>query len=225
MGFILAEFVSIQTGSLFILMGLTGLLILFGRYSEPFYQRLESRFLKNLTDSSVRPRKIEVSKLAPWDANLVQLQLSADSEFVGQTLLKISIREKFGVVVAMIERGHKVIMAPGRDVILMPQDNLFLIGTDEQIEILKPLLEKRDISPNIVESYGLKSFFVTEGSVLVDKTIRECGLRDSIHGLVVGIERGTQRILNPDSQMIIQSGDLVWVVGDLSKIREHLIDS
>ncbi|MFN9067285.1 MAG: cation:proton antiporter, partial [Bdellovibrionales bacterium] len=154
MGFILAEFVSMQTGSLFILLGLTGLLVLFGRYSEPFYQRLESRFLKNLTDSSLRSKKIEVSKLAPWDANLVQLKISADSEFVGQSLLRIAIRERFGVVVAMIERGHKVIMAPGRDVILMPQDILFLIGTDEQIENLKPLIEKVDESPNIVESYG-----------------------------------------------------------------------
>jgi monovalent cation:H+ antiporter-2, CPA2 family len=223
MGFILAEFVSIQTGSLFILLGLTGLLILFGRYSEPFYKRLESGFLKNLqATGSHKPRKVEPNSLAPWDANLIQLTLSADSEFVGQSLSQISIRERFGVMVAMIERGHKVILAPGRDVVLMPQDLLFLIGTDEQIKVLKPLVEHVDESVNHVDSYGLKSFLITEQSSMTHKTIRDCGLREMIHGLVVGIERNSQRILNPDSQMVLQSGDLVWVVGDLKKIKDVL---
>lgn len=226
MGFILAEFVSIQTGSLFVLMGLTGLLILFGRYSEPFYQRLESRFLKNLKDQhSERPRKIEPNKLAPWDANLVRLTLSADSDFVGQTLMQIAIREKYGVVVAMIERGHKVILAPSRDVMLMPQDLLFLIGTDEQIQNLKPAIEKIDLDSETFDSYGLKSFLVTESSPLVNKTIRDCGLREMIHGLVVGIERGSKRLLNPDSSLVLQPGDLVWVVGDLKLVREKLIET
>lgn len=223
MGFILAEFVSIQTGSLFILLGLTGLLILFGRYSEPFYKRLESRFLKNLNaQNKTTPRKVEPANLAPWDANLIQLTLSADSEFVGQSLAQVSIRERFGVMVAMIERGHRVIMAPSRDEMLMPQDLLYLIGTDEQIKTLKPLIEHVDVDTSHLEAYGLKSFLIHSHSAMIQKTIRECGVREMIQGLVVGIERGSQRILNPDSQMVLQEGDLVWVVGDLKKIKEAL---
>ncbi len=218
MGFILAEFVSIQTGSLFILLGLTALMVLVGRFSEPFYNKLESRFLMNLNDKE--SQKNLGAQLAPWDAALVELVLSADSNFIGKSLLQISFREKYGVMIAMIERGHKVIMAPGRDEVLMPQDKLFLIGNEEQIASVRPDIERIDEFANPVDRYGLRSFLIASQSNLVEKSIRDCGLREMIHGLVVGIERGQKRILNPDSQMIFMPGDLVWVVGDLMKIKE-----
>ncbi len=218
MGFILAEFVSIQTGSMFILLGLTALMVLVGRFSEPFYNKLESRFLMNLNDKE--NQKNLIAQLAPWDAALVELVLSADSNFIGKSLLQISFREKYGVMIAMIERGHRVIMAPSRDEVLMPQDKLFLIGNEEQIASVRPEVEKIDEFANPVDRYGLRSFLISSQSNLVEKSIRDCGLREMIHGLVVGIERGQKRILNPDSQMILMPGDLVWVVGDLIKIKE-----
>jgi CPA2 family monovalent cation:H+ antiporter-2 len=36
---------------------------------------------------------------------------------------------------------------------------------------------------------------------------------------VVGIERAGKRILNPDSHLAIQNGDLLWIVGDRQKLR------
>jgi CPA2 family monovalent cation:H+ antiporter-2 len=218
MGFILAEFVSIQTGSIFILLGLTAMMVLVGRFSEPFYSRLETRFLKNLNDKE--NQKNLSPQMAPWDAALVELVLSADSDFIGKSLLQISFREKYGVMITMIERGHRVIMAPGRDEVLMPQDKLFLIGNEEQITSVRPAIEKIDEFANPVDRYGLRSFLVASQSSLVERSIRECGLREMIHGLVVGVERDQKRILNPDSQMILMPGDLIWVVGDLNKIKE-----
>jgi CPA2 family monovalent cation:H+ antiporter-2 len=32
--------------------------------------------------------------------------------------------------------------------------------------------------------------------------------------MVVGIERGEERILNPVSDMMLEDGDVVWVVGN-----------
>lgn len=224
MGFILAEFVSIQTGSLFILIGLTALLILVGRFSEPFYQKLETRFLKNLNDRDTQINKVfQPSSLAPWDAGLVELSVSADSEFVGQTLAQVSLREKFGVMVAMIERGHRIIMAPVGDEVLMPQDKIFLIGNEEQVAKLKPIIEKVDEGVSPLDRFGLKSFLVHDASPVISKSIRESGIREVIRGLVVGVERGQKRILNPDSHMVLESGDLVWVVGDLHKIKEFTL--
>jgi CPA2 family monovalent cation:H+ antiporter-2 len=31
---------------------------------------------------------------------------------------------------------------------------------------------------------------------------------------VVGIERGGKRILNPDSHLILEKEDILWIVGD-----------
>ena len=38
-----------------------------------------------------------------------------------------------------------------------------------------------------------------------------------INGLIVGIERNKERILNPESNMKLEWGDVVWIVGDKKK--------
>ena len=38
--------------------------------------------------------------------------------------------------------------------------------------------------------------------------------------MVIGIERGETRMLNPESTMIFQRGDIVWIVGERKKIQE-----
>lgn len=219
-GFILAEFISIQTGSIFILVGLTTLLVTTGRYSEPFYKRLKWRFLHNLDDRSRGVKESQpYSGLAPWDANLSEFVMSADSDFVGKTLKVAALREKFGVMVALIERGHKKIIAPSKDEVLMPQDRLFLIGTDDELETVKEIIEKQNPYPDGNDNYGLQSFVISDKSKFKGKSIRECGVRDSIKGLVVGLERNAERILNPDSNLKLREGDVIWVVGDRNLIR------
>lgn len=220
-GYILAEFISIQTGSIFILVGLTTLLITTGKYSESFYKKLKYRFLRNLDDRTSGPKQAPgYSELAPWDANLVEFTMSADSDFVGKTLLHAALKEKYGVMVALIERGHKRIIAPNRDEVLMPQDRLYLIGTDKQLETVKPIIEKQNLHDTGSENYGLQSFYIHQNSKLKGQTIKESGLRESIQGLVVGLERGQQRILNPDSSTILQAGDLLWLVGDRNRMEK-----
>ncbi len=219
-GFILAEFVSIQTGSLFILLGLTILLVLTGRYSEPFYRRLKKRFLHNLDDRELAMKENRpYSTLAPWDISLTEAVMSVDSDFVGKTLHESAIKEKYGAMVALIERGHKTIMAPDGEEVLMPQDRLFLIGSEEQTAPVKGLVEKREATADKPENYGLQALIVTEKSRFFNATIRDAGFREMIDGFVIGIERGGERILNPPSHTILLKDDLIWVVGDKAKIK------
>jgi CPA2 family monovalent cation:H+ antiporter-2 len=52
------------------------------------------------------------------------------------------------------------------------------------------------------------------------KSIRESSIRELTDGLVVGIERKGQRILNPDSSISIEPEDLLWIVGDRKKLEQ-----
>jgi CPA2 family monovalent cation:H+ antiporter-2 len=63
---------------------------------------------------------------------------------------------------------------------------------------------------------------LSESSPYIEKSIRECGLRENIEGLIVGIERDNSRTLNPDSGMILKSGDLLWVVADSKKLLRDI---
>ena len=66
----------------------------------------------------------------------------------------------------------------------------------------------------------LETIIVDEHNRLKGKTIRESGIREETDGLVVGIERGGDRILNPSSQTILEWGDILWIVGNRRKIRK-----
>jgi monovalent cation:H+ antiporter-2, CPA2 family len=126
----------------------------------------------------------------------------------------------------MIKRGDNyTIPAPSRFEKIYPGDVLFIIGTDEQIDKFKNFIElpgedNTDL-PGTREVI-LKKITAKEVSALLDKTIRESGIREKTNGLVVGIERKGRRILNPASETIFESEDKIWIVGDALLIDELL---
>lgn len=185
----------------------------------PLYSWLEGRFVSNLSENEA-PKK-SLNSLAPWDAHLVELEVPADSTLVGKTLAEATVREKYGITVALMTRGSKMVPAPNRNQMIFPGDRLGVIGNDEQISQFKTDIER--VGAHVKEpehiNYSLGSYFVEETSPFVEKTIRDCGIREKADGLVVGIERAGERILNPDSGMTIKPHDLLWIVGNNEKMR------
>lgn len=195
------------------------------KYFGRIYSWLEGRFFINLREKEESKTQKLLPILAPWDSHLAELKISSDSALVGKKLSELTIRERFGVTIALITRGKKVIPAPGRNDVLYPADVLQVIGSDEQITRFKQECENN--SDEIAETYGLfyglQSVYIEEKSPYAHRSIRDCGLREETHGLVVGIEKRGQRKLNPDSATIIEPGDVLWVVGDKSLIMKSLL--
>jgi CPA2 family monovalent cation:H+ antiporter-2 len=98
-----------------------------------------------------------------------------------------------------------------------------VIGIEEQLiearELIKPET-KEEGTQNTGESYDLESLLLAEGSPYSGKSIREIGLGEEFGGLIVGIERGSERILNPESSVTLRRGDLIWIFGRRLLIRE-----
>ncbi|HEX6227395.1 MAG TPA: cation:proton antiporter [Chryseolinea sp.] len=221
-GILLSIFLSTALAVLIALGGMVLAIIIFRNKLQSFYDRLEMQFLINLNERE--NQKLMTPSAVPWDAHLAEFKVSPESELIGRPLQELALREKFGINVALIERGKKVIITPSRDEKIFPGDLLSIIGTDEQLENLKPLLEE----PTALETeqkpvrIELKTFVIKENSFLRNKTIRESEIRESAKALIVGIERNGERILNPASTLTFESGDTVWIVGDHKQIDEFL---
>ena len=190
------------------------------RFGQPLYKRLEERFLENLSERDRSNRAMPA--LAPWDAQLTEAVVSSDSSLVGQTLAGGALKERHQVTVAVMERGQRQIVAPTRDEMLYPGDRLYLIGSPAQVEAAKAEIEGASALAQKVEGrlFGLEQVVLPAGSSFLGSPIRDSGLREALGGLVVGIERGGERILNPDSSTRLLENDRLWVVGDLAKIAE-----
>lgn len=210
-------------------------LYLFSKRIQLFYQRLEGRFLTNLharekaieqkstPEDILRQQFNPESDLSPWDAHMVDLLVNQQAEYVGKTLSELAWRETYGINIAYIKRGTRVIYAPGRNNILLPFDHVGIIATDDQMHIFKPIFdagESSDAEEQTVEDIIVQKIVVNEHNQLKGLTVRESGIRERTDGLVVGIERNKSRILNPDSTTVFEWGDIVWIVGERKKIQK-----
>lgn len=199
------------------------ILILFAKFTAPIYERIENRFVENLADKDRVDIQTQRPVLTPWDAALGELVVSPNSELAGLTLINSKIKEHFGVMISLVERGSRRILAPGRNYVLMPYDRIFVIGNDDQLQELRRVIEF-NVDVNVIGDdpipFGLSSLLIRSTSPYIGKTLKNCGLREDADGIVVGIERGENRILNPDSSATLYEHDLIWVVGDLGKIDQ-----
>ncbi|MDR1923329.1 MAG: cation:proton antiporter [Planctomycetaceae bacterium] len=224
-GFIVGNFLSIYAISGFVLIPFVILiLILFSNHFEPLYHRIETRFIAHLTEKEQREIKAKsrLSRLAPWDVSLTEFELSQNSPLVAMPLKDAKLRNRFGVIITMIERGGKRLIPPGGDDLLLPFDKIFLLGTEPQLAAAREVIERSQINDSdmIGDEIGLESILLDEGHTFVGQKVRDCGVRELADGLIVGVERAGKRQLNPDPEMVFMTNDLLWIVGNKKSIKQ-----
>ena len=137
--------------------------------------------------------------------------------------MELAWREKFGINIVFIKRGEQLINVPGRHHRLLPFDHVGIIATDDQIQVFKPVFDAAESITGEgidISDISLEKILVDEHTRLKGLTIRNSGLRERTNGLVVGIQRERERILNPDSTSVFEWGDIVWIVGERKKIMQ-----
>ena len=233
-GFIIDQFFSTLV-SLIALPVIIGMLLLWSNKIQDLYHRLEDRFLANLnsretaamanltSEKRLHQKFTSSLKLSAWDAHMVDLKVDPQAYSVGKTLQELEWREKFGVNVAYIRRGDKLIYAPDRNQKIYPFDQLGIIATDEQIQLFKPsfdICESVEPAEPHVDDIVLQKIQVDDSNQLAGQTIRNSEIREKTKGLVIGIERGIERMINPRSDIRFEEGDIVWLVGERHKIHD-----
>lgn len=181
---------------------------------QKLHQRLETHFWNNYHEKETVEHQERRAHLSPWDAHLTRISVPPHAEFVGQTLEQLHWREQFGANVAYIERGNRVLYAPARTEPLYPGDTLGIIGTDAQLAALLNTWPAAESAPPEEVAVELLQMVVDDACTLAGQSIRNAQLRERTHGLVVGLERNGERLLNPKSDTVLQHGDLLWIVGD-----------
>ena len=193
------------------------------------YHRIENWFYSNLNEREIVSTKVnevksEPSPFAP-DIHIVDMEVNPGSQFVGVILSQLSWREKYGINIAYIERGEKLLKLPGKDIALYPFDKVGIIGTDSQIDAFKKIFEAEcgcdsDLVTDDIISYKL---VVDQNIDYSGKKIRETPIYSDIKGIVIRIERSGEAVTNPTSDTILEKGDIICFVGEREKINKYLL--
>ncbi len=222
LGFVLNAFFDTPTALIAAGIIMTLSILLFYQRLQAFYHRIEERFMQNLNARGLEGSGKSTRLLLPWDAHFAFLEVSPDSEYIGKSLQQLKIREKFGINLVLIERGSKTIQLPKPTELLYPYDRIEVIGTDEQLDIFREQIEIKTSGDSYLaqeDNIILEKIEILPNSRLRGKSIRNSKIREITNCMIVGLERNGERILNPDSSMIIEKEDLLWIAGEKDLIR------
>ncbi|MGL5112200.1 MAG: cation:proton antiporter, partial [Flavobacterium sp.] len=224
-GFLLNIFFSPKIALVAFVIAIT-LYFLFQKRLNYHYHKIENHFLSNLNDREISRAKRSRSDLSPWDGYMAAFDIAAESNIAGETLKNLQLRESIGINIASIKRGEITIHIPDANERLFPGDEINVIGTDAQVLEFKKYLDQHEIeaSPEITEPDIVLRQIELKNHVFIGKSIKESKLREKTKGLVVGIEKRGKRSLNPESNVVLEKDDILWIVGDRKLLTDLVHD-
>lgn len=209
-----------------LLLGVAVLLVIMMILSRQLKKQsimIERKFFQNLRYRDMRAEYMGEKKpeyagrLLSRDLHLTDFEVPGESAWAGKTLAELNFGKKYGIHVVSILRGRKRINIPGASVRLFPEDKIQVIGTDEELNQFSSEMEKASIlETDVVEKSEmiLRQFRVDAHSIFLGKTMRESGIREQYHCLIVGVERGEETLHAPDPHEPFMEDDVVWIVGE-----------
>lgn len=199
--------------------------------------KMEMRFIENFYETTLERQKKErgIKGEYHWlDEAFYMVEFKVTQTISKNTIVEFCNSRFFHVTIIKIIRDGKHINMPNGKHRVIEGDIIHAIGTKNEIEACIMMLEKADHIQEPQEPmvtlreyiYG-QIFYeiepekqiiccpiqVEKGSSLIKKSIKNSGFRPKFKGYIIGIERGKLPIVNPDINMVIEEGDLLWVIG------------
>jgi CPA2 family monovalent cation:H+ antiporter-2 len=186
-----------------------------------FYYWVEQNFLANISPNPETQAE-QFNKLAPWDNCLLELTVSEGTPVVNKTLQELQVRQLYNINIVAIQRGQELIAPPRGEQVLHAHDKLVVLGNDDNIDAFKQIISTptdHRHSVNLLNNFVLKPVMLNPQNPMIGRTIRDSQIRELAHGLVVGMERRGKEILNPDPATVLETGDLLLMVGEPARLK------
>ncbi len=191
-----------------------------------FYDRLESNFMKNLNKRQEQASFV-IPEVLQQNFHLEKLTVSQNSQVVGKMLKDTVFRSKYNVSVVSIERGHNTFDLPDIDMVFYPYDIITVVGNDENINKIKPIIEVEDnvlIRERENHDMQLHSIRVAETNSICGVSLRNSKFKDKYNAMVIAIQRDEDFILNPSASFVFQNNDIIWFVSAdeaYAELKQH----
>lgn len=198
------------------------LLFTTGRSVMAKFTRVEKRFIDNLNTREnyqriIKPVGTSVNdKMAAYSISTRDYIVPANSTYAGHALKDLNLRRESGANVVKITRGGRAIVIPSPNELVMPGDDLLVVGTDEQHRAFGELLETRTWARQLSSpEFELEKIVLTPDSYLTGKTLGQADMR-SYGCMVISVISDGKVIANPSPDYRFKEGDAVWIGGGKS---------
>lgn len=161
---------------------------------------------------------------------LVRARVPVSSAMAGKTLGSSSLRESYHLNLIAIERNGQGLIMPAVDTVFLPNDQLLLAGRPEAVSQgnISPALilipDPKEAEPRLESNdIELVEAVLTPRSNLINQTLRQAHFREKYEMNVIGIWREGRPIRTALSDLTLEFGDALLMLGPRSRI--HLLRS
>lgn len=190
------------------------------------YLSVEARFLANFNERNLG--KFEDSGAATeWlDEKLYVLDFGCPEQGVaGKSLIDLGWGGVYGVNVVKLVRGKKHINMPAGSTVISKHDRIYVVGEADSIHgmclglslnesrklpTLREFIESENGSDGDLYSYAIS---VDKDSPFAGSAIKDSRIREDYDCMILGLQRNRLPIAQPDINMTLQNGDLIWILG------------
>jgi di/tricarboxylate transporter len=177
--------------------------------------------LKNWHQLTIESGGIDLQKLFSRKIKIGEVLLPGNSRYVGSTLNSLGFRARFGVNVLALRRNDQVHRTDLADESLQRGDMLLMAGPADRLEEFETQAgfeQYRHVAQSeLSDVYHLHERLMVmqlpPESILVGKSLKESRLGDALGSRVFGILRGSDPIIMPEPDEVLQADDRLVVEG------------
>ena len=205
-----------------------------------YYLQLEARFFANLNQKVMEERGGARSR-QHWlneDYSIFSWDVPEGASYEGKTIQELDWGRKDAVYVVKVRHGDKKLPMPPAKTVLHAGDHVHVIGDRKSLDTFYKTLaidqhvHMRTLKEFLDEDYtggnalACAAIQVRGSEPFVGKTLRKSRITTRNHCMILGLEREGYAYTMPDSNMLINNGDILWLMGtetDLSRIAAHSV--
>ena len=246
-----AIMMAIAVTPLILLFNIRGLLLLLAPaaiflitrsdFIATYYLQLETRFLANLNQKTMEERggSRDTSHWLEEDYSIFSWIIPEGASYAGKSIKDLAWGRNEAVYVVKIRRGDKRMTMPPARTSLQEGDKVYVIGDRQSLETFSKTIETKEMTavrtlknfldgayPDEEHALACAAIKVRGTEPYVGKPIRKSGINAKTRCMILGIERGGYATTMPDANMLIEEGDILWIVGanaDVSRIASHSV--
>ena len=215
-------------------------LIARSEFIATYYLQLETRFFANLNQKTMEDRGGERDR-QHWlneDFSIFSWVIPEGAPYAGKSISELDWGRAYSVYVVKLKRGDKATAMPPARTVLQAGDKLHMIGEKQALERFCRMMgikitDMRTLKEFLVEGYdkydhalACAAIKVRGTEYYVGKPIKKSGINAHGQCMILGLERGGYAVNIPDANMLIERGDILWLVGterDLQRIAAHSV--
>ncbi|MBQ1406668.1 MAG: TrkA C-terminal domain-containing protein, partial [Eubacterium sp.] len=210
------------------------LLVLLGRsdFISTYYLQLETRFLRNLNDRTIDRSGEDKHQWLDEDFCIFSFVISPESAYAGRKLESINLGRNQNIYVVKIKKANgRLIVMPRFDAVLDGGDKAYVVGEKKKLETFYRTIkttEKHPIRtlkefmetdyPDTEHALACLAIKVTGREPYAGKPIRISGILGKRECVILGIEKEGMAITMPDANLLIEKGDIMWVIGSNNNV-------